>query len=644
MGRAAKLRQRREGAPRQEGERTPPSSPRWLTAVAGLLIVVAGVVCYRNALDVPFVFDDIPSIEENASIQHLWPPWLPLSPPSGGESVQSRPLVNLSLAVNYTLGELRPRGYHGFNLAVHLLAALTLFGLVRRTLDLPRMPRPLAGRSTPLALAVALIWTVHPLQTSVVTPVVERTESMMGLFFLVTLYCVSRGASSPYPWRWYGGATAACAAGMACKEVMVTAPLIALLYDRAYLSGSFRESLRRRWRLYLALASTWLVLTALLLSSGGKRATAAGFGFGVTSWEYARTQVRAVIHYLRLCFWPHPLVLDYGMAVARTGAKVLPYAVLIAILLGLTAAAWRAMPRAGFLGAFFFVVLAPSSSVVPLVAQTAAEKRMYLPLAAVVVLVIVAAAVAWERIAAQGMSANGGLARALPVLVLAGVVVALGLVTINRNLDYRSPLAIWEVTVRDCPDNPRARTALSRELRFAGDLTRAVAEASMAIQLEPNFIFGYVNRARAHELAGGFEDAVRDYGKVVELDPGNENGLLFPALSSRGKLEARLGRYDQAFADLGKAIQLKPDSVEVYVNRGNVLALMGRNREAISDYAAALRLRPDDPDVYANRALAYYNVRDYERAWADVRECQRLGRNPDPQFLSLLESASPRKP
>ena len=152
-----------------------------------------------------------------------------------------------------------------------------------------------------LGFCAALIWMVHPLQTEAVTYLIQRAESLMGLFYLLTLYCAIRGFSSMPPATtethtdsnrenakarnvkeprrsetapsasfafsrfrgqnpavaWSVVVVAACALGMGCKQVMVTAPLIVLLYDRCFIAGSFREALRRRWGLYLGLAATW---------------------------------------------------------------------------------------------------------------------------------------------------------------------------------------------------------------------------------------------------------------------------------------------------------------------------------------------------------------------------------------------------
>ena len=253
-----------------------------------LVLIVAGLLAYHNSFTGPFIFDDRLSIQENPTIRHLWPISQPLSPPhAGAATVGGRPVINLSLAINYALGGLDVRGYHALNLGVHILAGLTLFGVVRRTLLQPRLRERFGAVANELALAVAVLWTVHPLQTESVTYIVQRAESIMGLFYLLTLYCFIRGAESPWPRVWYGLCLSACALGMASKQVMASVPLLVMLYDRAFVSRSFREAWRRRWPLYLALASTWILLGYLVFFHGsfGNAVINAEFR-GVTWWQY----------------------------------------------------------------------------------------------------------------------------------------------------------------------------------------------------------------------------------------------------------------------------------------------------------------------------------------------------------------------
>jgi hypothetical protein len=153
------------------------------------MAVIAGSVAlaYGGTSTVPFLYDDLSSIVNNGSIRQLA---TALLPPLGA-TVSGRPVLNASFAINYAWGGVDPSGYHELNLAIHGAAALALFGVARRTLLT-------LGSSSPSipAFLIAILWALHPLQTEAVTYVVQRAESLMALFYLLTLYAYIRSAQS----------------------------------------------------------------------------------------------------------------------------------------------------------------------------------------------------------------------------------------------------------------------------------------------------------------------------------------------------------------------------------------------------------------------------------------------------------------
>jgi protein O-mannosyl-transferase len=378
----------------------PLSAPRLASAAStsGLwwrmgLIAGAGLLAYANSLSGSFILDDISAIVENHDIRD-WSRLGSLLMPERELPVAGRPLVNVSLAFNYALGGLDVRGYHAWNVAVHLGCALLVFGVVRRTLLAKRVDRKLGERSIDLAFAVSLLWALHPLNTEAVDYVTQRTETMMGLFYLLTVYASIRAIESSSWSGWPFVAVLACASGMACKETMVTAPVLVALYDRVFIFDSIKAAIKERWRLYAGLAFTWLAL-ALLVSSG-PRIHSAGFSSGVSAWTYMLNQTVMIVRYLRLAVWPTSLVVNYGWPVPLTLGEVLPQALIVIALLVGTIAALMRRPPLGFLGATFFMTLAPTSSIVPIATEVGAERRMYLPLISVVVLVVIGGVRLWD--------------------------------------------------------------------------------------------------------------------------------------------------------------------------------------------------------------------------------------------------------
>jgi tetratricopeptide (TPR) repeat protein len=432
-------------------------------------LVVAGALLYANSLSTPFVFDDLSWIRHDR-IGALWPPAAALG--NG-----SRPILTLSLALNYAVGGMDPTGYRVFNLSVHLLAALSLYGIGRRTFSSRALPRRYADSADALAFALALLWIAHPLATQAVTYVIQRAESLMALFYLLSLYCAIRSDGSERRVAWSLAAITCCALGTLTKEVMVTGPLVVLLYDRTFLAGSFAAALRSRGALYAGLAATWLLLL-LRFDSGALSGDAAWAGFGLpelSAAEYARSQPGVILHYLRLCFWPHPLVLDYGWPVAEElGAILWSTALLVALGLATLWAVWRAPPL-GFLGACFFLVLAPTSSVMPIV-DLAFEHRMYLPLAAVLAAVVVAVDAA--RVRASVPAWVGGA-------LLVAIAAPLSAATVLRNRDYRSAEVMWRTVVEAAPENPRGQRNLGVALTELDRNEEALIYLQEAIALDP---------------------------------------------------------------------------------------------------------------------------------------------------------------
>src|SRR5687768_6274135 len=363
---------------------------RWcVPAVLSLLTAAA----YCNSLSGPFVFDD-DSIKKNPHIRQLWPIWEAARAPDN-TTLSRRPVTTPSFAVNYAISGNDVTSYHVVNVLIHIAAGLTLFGVVRRTLRRfaqCQLPVVSPDATEWLAVAVAGLWMLHPLQTDAVTYLVQRTEGLMGLFYLLTLYCAIRGFGTEGRGRkwWYAASVACCGLGMGSKEVMVSAPLFVLLYDRTLVSGGFGAALRQRPWLYAGLAGTWALLAAFVLSSPHAANTSFALA-DLTPWDYLKTQADVLLHYLRLSFWPSPLVLDYDDWPIAHSIGDVPLRALVLVPLLLAATVWLVLRRspAALPAALFFMVLAPTSSILPMRGEVVAERRMYLPLAGVLSLSLV---------------------------------------------------------------------------------------------------------------------------------------------------------------------------------------------------------------------------------------------------------------
>jgi len=613
---------------------------------AAAAIVVATILAYSDSFSGRFYSDDNPTLLSNPSIRQLWPLSVPLRPPAQ-VSTGGRPVANLTFALNYALGGYDGAGYHAVNLLIHVGAALALFGTARRLLGSPALSARFAANRTWAAALIAGLWALHPLQTEAVTYVVQRVESLMGLFFLLTLYCFTRyaedvlarsqpveakgptarkGRTQPdgtrgiflptaetavieaapqgvMAWnRWAWLALVACLLGMATKEVMALAPVIVVLCDRTFYAGSFAAAWRRRWRLHLALMATWIPLVLLVASTGWNRGGSAGFDVGVRPSAYWLTQFEAVTRYLRLAVWPHPLVFDYG-TFWRSPAQAWPYA-LVVVPLGSAAllALWR-WPVAGFLGFWFFAILAPTS-VMPGTFQMIVEHRMYLPLAAVAALAVGIA---------DRWGGRPGLWLLLPVAV------ALGVLTYRRNAEYQSDIALWSANVAARPDNSRAHNNLGNAYLEQGRLDQAEACYREAIRVAPDAVDGHSNLGALLLRNGHTADAIRECTLAVALKP--KQAVLHLVLA-----QALLagGRLPEAVREYREATRLAPTNPQAWLGLAASEVQQGHFREAAEAYGGAARAAPNDATVHNNLGAVLWRLGRTTEAREEFRTAVRL--------------------
>jgi tetratricopeptide (TPR) repeat protein len=578
-------------------------------SIAACLIALLLLLAYSNTFRCPFIFDDGPTILHNQSIKNLADPATILMPEMhGGITTAGRPLANLTLALNQAISQNDVWSYHAVNLLIHALAAFALFGVARRTIlswENSKPPRGGAtGQATLPALAIALLWALHPMQTESVTYIVQRTEALMGLFYFLTLYCFARATEkdSSQP-AWFAASIAACFCGMASKEVMASAPLVVFLYDRTFVAGSFKNAWQRRWKYHLALATTWLLLAALMIGTHGRGGTA-GMGTQTSTWHYLLTQCSAIIRYLRLAIWPDNLVLDYGVHLETRLGAVLPQAIIVCVLLATTIWALIRKPIAGFFLFVFFAVLAPTSSFVPIVTQTIAEHRMYVPLAAIACGIMPAT---WKFFGRHGFIA---------CLLLA---VALGLATYSRNSDYRTETGIWTDTAAKRPSNARAHNNLGQCL-FADDrVPEAMDHYIEAIRILPNYPEPRYNLGVAYAHQKQWQPAIICYEQSLRLNPDYAE-----AHNNLGNALRETSRPEQASGHYKKAIALKAGFAEPHNNLGNILQQQGNLAEAIRCFEQALKITPDYAEAHYNWGNAMAQMDQMPGAITHYREALRI--------------------
>jgi len=619
-------------------------------------MIVATLVAFFPAIRAPFAFDDVGSIPGNPTIEHVFPLSTSLNPPPR-LAVSGRPAVNLTLAIDRALSaslgldhpdaESRTLVYRMTNLLLHVLCGLLLFGVVRRTMSLAALGAWANANAETVALVSTALWLVHPIQTEAVDYVIQRTELLVSACYLATLYASIRAWDAPPARRrtaWMIGGVAACGVGMASKEVMVTAPFVVAIYDRVFRVSSWRELANdraQRW-FYGGLVATLALLVALI--AGGGRADSVGFGLGLPWYRYLYSQGWAIAHYLQLLVWPTDLRFDYGSApVDGIGGLVGGLIILTAgvgtIVLAIRQQRWWL----AFLAIWFFAIIAPSSSVIPIRTEIAAERRVYLACAAVIVGAVVAARYAL---------------RSRPRFFIGGsaaVAALLFVVTVRRSALYANPEGLWRDAVAKQPENPRAYDNLAaviykKDRGRAGEAdslwTRAIALDSTYMPAFSNLAQVRVDEGRISEARALLEHALRinpDYVDATKRLGGllaaqgdtksiaylermasspDTTDELFVAL---GQAYVDANRLDDAAVALRRALALNPRRADAAALLGGLLAQRGATVDALPYLASAVANGDRNPMTFALLSLGYAQERRIEESVSAASQAATLG-------------------
>lgn len=347
--------------------------------IAFSVITAMVLIAYANTFTASFHFDDNPSIIENAAIRHIT-----------GENIlkllkESRPVVSLSIMLNYAFSGLNVVGWHIFNIGTHVVNSIFVYLLILWTLTLPSFGKAYAEKAKWMALFGALLFGVHPIQTESVTYIISRSELLATCFYLATFLFFIKGIPSAR-FGYVVGMLVSSLLSMGSKEWAVTLPALLLLYDYLFIAEGKIKPVLSRWYVYVLTALPWvLVLRSLDLTAKGG---SAGVGFnlvsatGITPWTYLLTSLNVIWTYIRLLFLPINQNLDYDYPIAKTLFElptILSFAGHLAVVIAsfwlYRRKGWRVIP---FGIAWFYIGLSPVQSVVPVV-DVIFEHRAYMP-------------------------------------------------------------------------------------------------------------------------------------------------------------------------------------------------------------------------------------------------------------------------
>ena len=603
-----------------------------------VFIATAAALTYSAVLGGPFVYDDIFYIVNNRAVAE----------PSLLDPVGTRYVGFLSFALNYAAGGLDTTGYHLFNIIVHAAAGVLVWSLVVLILSTPAfMPAFMVERKEGgaekkyfIALAAALVFIVHPVQTQAVAYITQRFASLATLFYLLTvvLYLKARLGTGSRAALFYLLSIAAALLAVKTKEITFTLPFVIMLFELVlFRGGGFKGIDEGRGRVkatVLRLLPFFLVASLIPLSY----LIGAGAGAGedalvdealrsfqvrdvtyLSPLNYLITEFRVIVTYMRLLVFPSDLHIIYDYPVYESFFE-LPvllsflfiFTVLSSSLYVLWRGRWRRARPSALLGAlgvvWFFVTLSVESSVIP-IQDVIAEHRLYLPSVGATLAFSAVLAAVFFRPASNGRRSGAAL------LALLVVTVSLGVVSYKRAAVWADPLRLWSKEVALSPERADLRNTLGAVLWKSGDYDEAIVHYRVALGIRPGYFKARNNLGVALVGKGDYDGAIEEYRRALLIEPVSASvyynlGVAYEAL---GDTEVAVSHYKRASA-------LDGAHAKARYSLGVIYGEAGRYDEAAREFLAALELKEGYAAARYGLAMAYWQkgmeaeaVREFER-------------------------------
>ena len=426
-----------------------------------LALAGAVVLAYGNSLGGVFQFDDFNVIVGNPAV-HSWQAWL-ADAPTG-----IRPLLKFSYLLNWTWGA-GTFGFHLLNILIQAINAILIYHLSRKFLEDLASPSPKAA-----ALASALIFALHPVQTEAVAYISGRSTSLMALFYLGSLLAYAHGRGRDNRRLLYLASPLLFIMAVLTKETAVTLPLALLLWDRTSApKDPWKNTLRN-----LGIHSGMLGIMAVVLAVHRGYLKFFEACFQTRGWEENLSiQINALPHLFSRLFFLRSLNIDPDLPlVSAWNPLVLLQALLLAALISLGLICLRRRPSLGFGLLWFFIHLLPTNSVIPRLDITN-DRQLYLASWGIFLVF----STELERIAE-----NLKPGRLLPVAATALLAFTLGLATMSRNEVYKSEVALWEDTAQKSPHKARVHNNLGVAYYLSGRYGDAERSYLTALGLKPD--------------------------------------------------------------------------------------------------------------------------------------------------------------
>jgi tetratricopeptide (TPR) repeat protein len=649
--------------------------------IAIILIAVISFGIYHNILDSSFHFDDQHVVVKNPSIRYLGDLKTIIT------HNRSRPFLYLTFALNYYFSQEKTRGYHLTSVFFHILTGVLLYFIICMVGQNFLTSRPgLKIGFRYLALFSALLYTAHPIQTESVSYISSRSAGMCtALYLLAVLLFLKAWAKSdqspsilPFAFSVFSFLLA-----LGTKEIAATLPVVLLVFDLLFIfKGERKKFITRLVRYH---SPFWGILLFIFILRYYLFGTLGNPLRNLTVATYLTTQFAVILNYIRLFFFPVNLCADPDFPIFSSlfSGKIMFSFLILSAILYLAFKVLKSYPQVTFGAFWFFITLAPTSSIVPLY-DVMAEHRLYLP--SVGFFLVMGTILSGVYGLLEEKFLRGGRLFFLGVLVF--LVFAFSFGAIQRNLVWKNEFTLWTDVMKKSPRKDRTHYGLGFALDNMGYYDEALKEYKETLRInpqqfqalndlggillrrrqydeaigyfrrslaaKPDYLLAMGNLARAYEGKGDMDQAVKEAERMARAAPTN-----YEIHNFLGTYYAKVGKLDKAIAEFEEAVRLNsryqsarmnleiarkkkeqirqqriinggvsseipPDSVQGHFYRGVAFQQKGLLEKAVQEYQEALKIDPGYFEAHVNLGMVYFKLGESERAVVEFNRALEL--------------------
>lgn len=572
-----------------------------------ILFLILGLVVYAPSLAGPFQFDDKrviedPKIRERETVGgFLLASVLPgkADPLLGRGPVGTRSLVHATFLVDWKLWREKTWPYHVENVIIHVFASFLVFVLIGQILQMARGTWRVENETTSYKLRATryfwlsvfggLVFLLHPVQTQAVAYISQRFESVAAMLYLAAVVLYLR--------RSYAGAWLAGLAAMSSKETAITLPIALVMVEVWVIRRRFN------WRQGLILGAFFLLAMKIPLQVvmsadlGGQVPTVAQIvdqakavekqEAGMTRWTYLLTQFNVMRTYIRLMLVPVRQSIDYDYPLQMGwDAKTIASLTGLVSLVAISILAWKKGNRLATLAiGWFFITLAPTSSVIP-IRDLIYEHRLYLSLVSFV-LVLVSLIYKFNERYRQQMIIGG----AVLLMIYSGL-------TLARSAVWANELRLWEDAWRKAPNKSRTNKNYGFLLGEEGRLKEARVRLERAIELESDNQDYFITLGAVYLKAQEWDKARTTFERATELRPDKADGW-----NNLGVALFQLKKYQESKRAFEVALEKEPEFYMAWLGLGGAEIVLGNLEAAQVALNRAVEIDPKAPETYRNLAI-----------------------------------------